>query len=221
MKKRLLSVFIAAVILCLTFTACKGNKATDGNTDATGNDVSVSETTEKEETEITEKEETEITDETETKHNVFGEFESVSVDGEKVDYKAFEGKKLTMVNIWATFCSPCINEMPDLEKISKEYESKGFQIVGIPCDVYVSEDGTHDSELLAEAKHIISQTGVSYLNILPSDSLNEKKLDIVYSVPETVFLDENGNQIGESYIGSRTYDQWCDVIDGILADIDK
>ncbi len=204
MKKRLLSVFIAAVILCLTFTACKGDKATDGNID--NNDVSASDTAGSESAE---------------KHSVFGEFESITVDGEKVDYTALEGKKLTMVNIWATFCGPCINEMPDLEKISKEYKSKGFQIVGIPCDVYVTADGAHNAELLTEAKHIISQTGVTYLNILPSDTLNEKKLDMVYSVPETVFLDENGNQIGESYIGSRSYDQWCDIIDGLLAEIDK
>ena len=213
MKKRLLSVFIAAVIICLAFTACKGDKATDGNADTTAKDVSVSDTTGQEETETTV--------ENETKHNVFGEFESVSLDGKKVDHTVFESKKLTMVNIWGTFCGPCINEMPYLEKISKDYEAKGFQIIGIPCDVTAYPDGTHNNESLTEAKHIISQTGVTYLNILPSVALNEKKLDMVYSVPETVFLDENGNQIGKSYIGSRSYDQWCDIIDGILAEIDK
>ena len=49
----------------------------------------------------------------------------------------------------------------------------------------------------------------------------QNKLNLVNSVPETIFLDENGNRIGNSYMGSRSYEQWCEIIDGLLAELDK
>ena len=105
--------------------------------------------------------------------------------------------------------------------IAVEYESKGVQIVGIPSDFGFYSNGSINEELLADAKHVVSQTGVTYLNILPCEALNQNKLNLVNSVPETIFLDENGNRIGNSYMGSRSYEQWCEIIDGLLAELDK
>ncbi|MBQ8503365.1 MAG: TlpA family protein disulfide reductase [Clostridia bacterium] len=185
MKKRILPVLIAAVIFCVTLTACSGNNATNGNV---------------------------------TQAGMFGAFESIDMEGNKVDYTALQGKKLTMVNVWATFCGPCVREMPDLEKISKEYAEKGLTIVGVPVDVIVNADGTYKNEsLFADAQAVIGQTGVTYLNILMSESLLDSELGQVYTVPTTYFLDENGNQIGESYVGSKSYADWCSIIDEILA----
>ena len=142
-------------------------------------------------------------------NGVFGDFTSTDVNGEPVNADIFKGKKVTMVNIWGTFCSPCIREMPDLQKLSEDYAEKGVQLVGIVCDVNEGED-------TAAAKDVMKQTGVKYLNILTSDSLVNAKLGEVMSVPETLFIDENGNQIGTSYVGSRSYEDWASIIDHIL-----
>ena len=55
---------------------------------------------------------------------ILSNFESWDLYGNTVTNQVFKGKKLTMVNIWATYCSPCINEMPDLEKLHQEYEKR-------------------------------------------------------------------------------------------------
>lgn len=147
----------------------------------------------------------------------FSKFTAVDLAGKKVTEDIFKGKKLTMINIWATFCGPCIREMPDLEKLSQDYADKDFQIIGIVCDVDYSYDGTgYNEDLYASALDIIETTGVTYTNLLPSASLDKIKLSEVYSVPETIFVDENGNIVGENFIGSRSYENWQEIIDGIL-----
>ena len=192
MKKRIIAILIAAVIFCLTFTACGGNKATEGNAPSENSSVEA---------------------------GVFGAFESFDIKGKKVDYTALQGKKLTMVNAWATFCGPCIGEMPDLQKISKEYAKKDFQIVGLVIDVSVDENGTPVNEkLFADAQQVIKNTGVKYTNILFSDSLSSSEAGSIYSIPTTYFLDENGNQVGKTYVGSRSYEDWCTIIDSLLAE---
>ena len=66
---------------------------------------------------------------------LFGHFDSQTLEGEEVTEEIFANADLTMVNIWGTFCGPCISEMPDLGEIADEYAEKGVQIVGIVSDV--------------------------------------------------------------------------------------
>jgi len=149
---------------------------------------------------------------------ILNAFESTDIDSNAVTQKIFSEKKLTMVNIWATFCGPCIREMPDLKKLNDEYSDKGFQVIGIPVDL-MNRNGKIDESLLQDARDIISKTGADYLHILPSKSLNQAKLNEVYSVPETIFVDRNGNQVGKSYLGSRTKKQWAKIVDTLLEQV--
>lgn len=140
---------------------------------------------------------------------VFGSFTSTTVNGEKVDESIFTRKDLTMVNIWGTFCSPCIEEMPDLGKIASEYADRSFQVVGIVSDV---ADGGDTSD----AEDIISETGADYTHILVSQSLYDNYLYNVQAVPTTVFVDRNGRQVGEVYVGSQSREEWESIIDSML-----
>lgn len=144
---------------------------------------------------------------------VFKGVTCTDLDGNEVDDSIFKGSKITMVNIWATFCRPCIGEMPDLQKISEDYAEKGVKVVGIVSDAETAQD-------IELAKSLEEDTGVKYTSLVPSESLLAAKLNEVYSVPETVFLDENGKQIGESYIGSRSYESWAVIIESMLQEID-
>jgi len=65
----------------------------------------------------------------------------------KNDYKTFADYKgkVVVVNIWATWCGPCIQEIPSLEKLYQEYGPKGLKLVAVSVDgapgyPYVSED---------------------------------------------------------------------------------
>ena len=138
-----------------------------------------------------------------------------SVEISSVEYASlFEGHKLTMINVWATFCGPCIDEMPDLGEIASEYADKGLQIVGIPVDV-LNQDGSISEEMVATAKEIVASTGANYLHILPAADNYALLAQSMY-VPTTFFFDEEGNQLGESYVGSRSKADWTAIIDELL-----
>lgn len=145
-------------------------------------------------------------------------FSTISLEGERVTQANFSDHKLTMINIWATFCGPCIREMPELGEISREYKEKGLQIVGIISDVQ-NQDGSISNDQISLAKEIIDQTQADYLHVLPSYDLYQAKLKQVYSVPETVFVDQNGKVVGQPYLGSRSKDKWTAIIDQLLAEV--
>ncbi len=205
--KKLLAIVLVAVCVLACFTACTDSKPQE--------DTTVSTTSAGTDTLKVPEEDLEG-----VQYGSFSKFTAIDLAGNKFDESIFKGKKLTMVNIWATFCGPCINEMPDLEMLSKEYGDKDFQIIGLVCDVSYS-GSVYDKTLLGNALDIVEQTGVTYTSLLPSESLNLIKLSEVYSVPETIFVDENGNIVGESYIGSRSFDTWKMVIDEVFASLEN
>ncbi|MCB8818047.1 TlpA family protein disulfide reductase [Desulfosporosinus sp. SRJS8] len=93
-----------------------------------------------------------------------------------------------MINIWATYCEPCIEEMPDLQELHEEFKSEGVNLIGI-----VSDTPDEDNEALAKA--IISKTGVQYTNIIPDETVINNVLSNISSVPTTLFVDSAGNII--------------------------
>ena len=150
--------------------------------------------------------------------SVFGTFTAKDLDGNEVTQDIFASNKLTMVNIWATFCGPCINEMPDLGELAAEYADKGVGIVGIPLDV-TNEKGNIDSYLYNEAVDIVATTKAAYTHIVPVESMFVRKLASVTAVPETVFVDSQGNQVGDCYYGARSKAQWTEIIEELLGEV--
>lgn len=153
---------------------------------------------------------------TDSSPGFFAEFESETLDGKKVTEEIFKGNKVTMVNVWGVFCTYCIQEMPDLQKISENYKKKGVRVIGVLCDTADPMTGEDLPEKIQQAKEIVEMTGSEYTHILTSDSLNKAKLNSVYSYPTTYFLNENGELIGTQFSGARDYEQWSAILDGIL-----
>lgn len=202
MKKKLLALLLAAVAVVSCFAACGKSNVSDGNASDTN---------------VSEENSVSASSQAEEKSPFFADFETTALDGKTYTQEAFTGNRLTMVNIWGTFCAPCIREMPDLEKLSKDYAGKGLAIVGIVGDTFDYLDKANDTAKIDLAKDIVKDTGVTYLNLLPSPTLNTAKLDYIRSFPTTYFLNEKGELLGE-YIGSRSYDQWAEIIDSLLAE---
>lgn len=148
----------------------------------------------------------------------FTSFTANTIDGEEVTEEIFADYDLTMINIWGTFCGPCINEMPDLGEINEEYKDKGFQVVGIVIDV-LGQDGTVSQDQLDLAKEIVDTTKASYTHLVPSYDLIYAKLKDVSAIPETVFVDKDGNYVGKSYLGSKSKEQWIKIIDSMLEEL--
>ena len=145
----------------------------------------------------------------------YGSFETTDLAGNVVSADVFADHKLTMINVWATYCSPCLQEMPELGELSKEYKDKGVQIIGIPIDT-LEQDGTWSQSQVANAASLASQTGADYLHILPSQDLIQAGLSDIYAVPTTFFVDSRGNVTGDTYMGSKSKKEWEKVIDQTL-----
>ena len=138
-------------------------------------------------------------------------FKTTDLDGNEVTQEIFSNADLTMINIWATYCNPCLGEMPDLGVLAEEYADQGVQIVGILMDVYDQNWNVVQSQVDL-AKEIIQETGADYLHLMPSTDLIYAKLRYVQAVPETIFVDKEGNLVGEPHLGARTKDKWSEEI---------
>lgn len=121
----------------------------------------------------------------------FGTFTTVDLNGNEVTQDVFAQKEYTMVNLWGTFCPPCIEEMPDLEKINEELP-ENLQIVGLICDLYYEND---DAKVHGQAEEILANAGVQYQNLLMWSDADELISSITAFVPTTFFVDSEGNII--------------------------
>lgn len=142
-------------------------------------------------------------------------FSTLDVYGTTVDQTIFSASAVTMVNIWGTFCSPCLQEMPYLAELDKEYEDQGFNIVGMVVDVQ-NGDGSINMDQIDTVNEIIGSTGADYTHILPSNNLISGLLSNVQYIPHTVFVDSQGQIISEDYVGSRSKEEWAEIIESML-----
>ena len=143
------------------------------------------------------------------------EFSAKDINNKNINSDIFDDAQVTMINIWGTFCGPCIKEMPDLSLLSKKYDEQKFQIIGIVIDA-VNRKGLPDSKQMDAAKKIVKQTGADYIHIVPDTKLQNGILQNVFAVPTTIFVDKNGNQVGETYTGSRSLADWQKIVDSLI-----
>ena len=118
------------------------------------------------------------------------------LNGEEITNSIFAEKDLTVVNIWGTFCAPCIEEMPELEELNKKYGEQ-VQVLGIVGDV----EGLEDTEHLELAKTITEKAGVQFTNVVINDDFKDFMSGII-GFPTTIFVDNAGNIVGDPIVGS-------------------
>ncbi len=139
---------------------------------------------------------------------IFVTFEGTDLEGNTVSEDVFTQSKLTMVNVWATYCNPCLREMPGLGELAAEYDGSEFRIIGIVSDVREGED-----QALVES--LVQQTGANYPHLLLNDSINNAFMGSVSGVPTTFFFDGEGMYLG-GVVGSAEKSEWEELIHGLL-----
>lgn len=137
-------------------------------------------------------------------------FEGTDLEGGAVSSDILSRSKLTMINVWATFCNPCLSEMPGLGELAAEYDPAEFQIIGIVDDVMEGDDPSY-------AKSLIQQTGANYTHLLLNESIYRALLIDVTAVPTTFFLDNQG-AILDTVVGAMDKSAWEAKINGLLAE---
>ncbi len=138
-------------------------------------------------------------------------FEAQDMEGNTVSSDIFSESKLTMVNVWATYCNPCLREMPGLGELAGEYDSEEFQVIGIISDV---QEGA-DQKVMDYASALIEQTGADYTHIVLNESVYYALLKDVSVVPTTFFIDEKGVLL-DTVIGSMEKPVWEEKINALL-----
>lgn len=124
-------------------------------------------------------------------------FKTQDLNGNAVTNDIFAKKKLTVVNVWGTFCGPCIEEMPELQKWSEEMPDD-VQIIGLVGDV----EGENDKKHLELAIKIIDKAGVNFANIIVNDDFKDLISGII-GYPTTFFVDQSGAIVGDPIVGAE------------------
>ena len=181
MKKRMkkISALCLAGMLCLGLWACSSSEDSSSE-DSSSSDLSG-------------------TTKQETSENGFPvnmpEFSTTDMDGNKVTNDIFADYDLTVVNFWATYCNPCIDELPELAEWKKELPDN-VNLIGLLVDV--DEKGSDQYKL---AEKIIKETGADYQHLIATEEFDDMISNLV-GVPTTFFVDSTGKIIGEPFAGA-------------------
>lgn len=134
--------------------------------------------------------------------------ELTRVDGSKFKLADHKGKVL-LVNLWATWCGPCLQEMPEFVKLQQEHKDKGFVIVGIDAD-----EG-EDAELIKEFAHTM---GLNYELTLGSDKLSEDFRNVTRfnGIPQTFLIDREGRLVGIFVGGGKNIAKIVDAVNKMV-----
>ena len=134
-------------------------------------------------------------------------FTTTDTDSNPVTSEELFGKnKITLVNIWASWCGPCVRELPELEKINARLAEQNCGVVGLLYD-------GDDADALADGKQTMRNAGVTYPVILPPE-----KVDVLFPLeafPTTYFVDSEGCILTEPVIGAYV-DQYEITVNELL-----
>jgi len=145
-----------------------------------------------------------------------GKFTTQDINGNECTQDIFKEYDLTLVNIFATWCTPCVAEMPELEKLYQQMKGQGVNVVGFVMDG-IDEDGKVIQADLKTAQALVERTGVTYPILLPDDTGLNGRLTGIEAFPETFFVDKNGNVVGKTYVGSAGLEDWLEAVETELA----
>ncbi|MBU5335422.1 TlpA family protein disulfide reductase [Intestinibacter bartlettii] len=147
---------------------------------------------------------------------LFKNLDTEDLDGNKIDKSIFAKNKLTMVNVWNTGCTPCVEEIPVLDKLNKEYRDKRVSIKGLLLE---SRVGLNEEERKT-VNEILSKANATYQQILTSQSMLDDDTLLLQAFPTTFFVDKDGN-IVDSIEGSNDYDGWKAKIEEVLKKVES
>lgn len=114
----------------------------------------------------------------------FAEVESFTLrdlDGELVSSEDYFGDGPVLLDFWATWCKPCLKNLPKLEKIYQEYGEKGLTILAI------NEDGTRS---LSKVEPLVNSLGLSFPVLIDEDR-DIMRLYNVSGLPTSILINED------------------------------
>lgn len=146
-----------------------------------------------------------------------GTFTMEDIFGKEYTQDMFAEYDLTLVNVFATWCSPCVQEMPELEKLRQKYEEEEIRlgVAAIVLDTKTTKG--IDEGALERAQLLYERSKAAFPFLIPDDSNLNGRLVGIESVPESFFVDSDGNIVSEPYVGARSLEEWSEIAEQELS----
>lgn len=135
---------------------------------------------------------------------------TINRNGKKVSFSEMTKGKVVFLNFWGTWCGPCRKEIPDIEKISKEYASKGVMVIGVAL-----ERAETLEDKIKKVTDFTGKQGVSYMNVVDHGGFLSKAYGGIQAVPTTYIIGKDG-KISEKIVGMLSYSQFVKSIEKAL-----
>lgn len=113
------------------------------------------------------------------------DFELTLLDGETVSFEDYRGKKV-LLNFWATWCGPCVGEMPAFQKLAEEYPDE-LIILAVNC-----------GEDQATVQTFAEDNGYTFPIVMDTEGVIQAMFGGITSIPVTVIIDEEGYLVSAS-----------------------
>ena len=143
--------------------------------------------------------------ESDKEDKTFPEFTAKTVSGEDISSDLFKDSKLTVVNVWGSWCGPCVQEIPELQKLYESMKDKDVNVIGLAQDAGTDLDAV---------KEIIDKNKVTYQNIVPEGATEDFVMSIM-AFPTTFFVDSDRNIVGVIQ-GNRNLEAFTAAVEGVL-----
>ena len=140
------------------------------------------------------------------------QFKTTDLSGKTVTESVFKDYSVTMINIWATWCSPCIRDMPELASLPAMLPSKANMIT--LCIDATSDEGAES------AKEIAASVNGTFTTLIPDTALTSWLTSSIQAVPTTIFVDSTGKILGQPIVGvprGKAADEYLKHIQKLLA----
>ena len=198
MKKLL--VLGMAIMMAGAISACNAGSKTANESVSTESQVNSSESTDSKQADESKSADSKKEDVS------FPEFSAKTVEGGEISNDVFKDSKLTVVNVWGSWCGPCVQEIPELQKLSENMKDKNVNVIGIAQDA-----GSN----FQAVKEVLDKSKVTYQNIIPSGPTEDFVMSL-QAFPTTFFVDSQGKVV-YAIQGSKNLEGFTQIVDDLLS----